>query len=228
MFYGGPRFSLDLDFTVLGRDVQVLKDDAKRIKNHLNLLLKELDVKVDLRREKFFKSEGFYRYFLVFDTHKYLGKKIRVKNEFLVREKFFDPTEFILEIEYPFKTAVSIKVKKVNQLLCDKIASLAGGYHRGLLRWRDLFDIYWLKKKHGAEIEKRYFSNEFGSWIETETDIEKLASYLIETSFESLYEEYTSSLGGQIPESFKTRQIFSEILNVVSKTLEEALEVLKS
>jgi len=227
LFYGGPRFSLDLDFTVVDRDLRDLKFDCRRLEGYLNSLLNDLSIAVDVRRERMLEEGRFYRYFFYFDTQKYLGKKIRIKNEILVREKFFEPVEHILEIEYPIKTAVSVLVKKPGQILCDKIASLAGGYHRKLLRWRDIFDVFWLRKNLDAEIDAEYLQKEFGSWLETLEDLENLRNYLKNSSIDYLYPMYIDALESHIPRSFTSKKMFSEVIRTLINTLDKALEVLK-
>jgi len=47
----------------------------------------------------------------------------------------------IIDIEYPFKTSIGVSVKTPGQLLVNKITSLARGLHRGITRYRDIFDI---------------------------------------------------------------------------------------
>ena len=172
--YGSPRISLDMDFTCIDRSIDLLSEDMARFLGILTRLLGPDGISVSRAREKIFRSEGFYRCFFVFNTIKFLGRKLRMKIEALIRKYKTEFRREVVEIEYPVRSAVGILVKSPGQILADKVASLAGGFRRGNIRWRDVFDIYWLKERFNGEIDRDYFKQKFGSWMERPEDLVSL------------------------------------------------------
>ncbi|MGQ4891792.1 MAG: nucleotidyl transferase AbiEii/AbiGii toxin family protein [Candidatus Njordarchaeia archaeon] len=226
MLYGSPRLSLDLDYTIFDRGIDKLKKDARFLNDKLKKLLAAEKIGVEIHREKISSDNLMYRFFLNFATENIVGRKIKIKNELVLRRKYFEPHEEILEIEYPVKTAVGIQVKNANQILCDKIAALAGGYHRKFVRWRDLFDIYWLVEKNNAKIDYTYIRSEFGSWEESSDDLKGLLTYL-KTLKTKPTDEAKEALCKLLPPTLCTEKLLKKYISASIKTLENALKVLE-
>ncbi|HDD63726.1 MAG: hypothetical protein DRJ32_06815, partial [Thermoprotei archaeon] len=179
LFYNSPRFSLDMDFSLINRSLTKAMEDSTKVLNTLSHILAPYKVEVSKSREKALFEENFYRFFYTFNTLGIIRRKIRIKLE--IAERNYMNVSFsrkILALEFPIHTSIGLIVKSPAQLLCDKVTSLAGGFHRGYIRWRDIFDIYWLKTKINARIDSNYLKQEFGSYIETKEDLEKLVSKL--------------------------------------------------
>lgn len=226
LVYGSPRFSLDMDFAIIDRVLSELEQDAKRITRLLNDLLVRDKVNVMKSREKKFPEEGFYRCFLVFDTRKLIDKKTRIKLELSAKKLQLKSRRVLIEIDYPFKTAFSIICKTQNQILSDKIAALAGGFYRGHIRWRDLFDIYWLVQKHSATMDPEYFRIEFGSWVETVDDLKKLREYLHGLIRNMNYSKVRKEMSKLLHESLLTDAMLKEYLNITLEVINNALKLL--
>jgi len=225
--YGSPRFSLDLDFTVINQGFKVLKRNTINLVNYLNKLLIADCISVVKTREKISLKEGFYRFFLVFDTMSLLNRKIKIKLELLLRKYVFQPRRALLEIQYPFKSIFSVLTKTQNQILADKVASLAGGFHRGFIRWRDIFDIYWLVKKHKARLELDYFKKEFGSWIETIEDLQELKNYLHELQRKRKLDQILKEVRLLLPNSLLTSDMILKYVSTTIDVINDALTLVK-
>lgn len=226
--YGSPRFSLDLDFTIVNRDIKTLIDDSKRITARLEALLAPDEITVKKTREKCIVKELFYRYFITFDTIHYVGKKTRVKVELLIRPyKSLSFNAEILTLHYPFETSFGMRVKTPSQILSDKISALAGGFHRGYIRWRDVFDIFWIIDKYSPTLKTEYFLQEFGSWIEQKEDLyslrEKLHEILIKRDFSEPIGELEKILPGTLLSHDLVERYISSVLRVVNDAI-NALE----
>ncbi|MCD6457615.1 MAG: nucleotidyl transferase AbiEii/AbiGii toxin family protein [Thermoproteales archaeon] len=227
LFYNSPRYSLDLDFTLINSIKRAVMDFEK-IKNTIAKVLSYEGVNVVKRREKIFENEGFYRLFLDFDTTRLLDRRIRIKIE--VYEHRYEKVVFdkkILDIDYPLATSVGIIVKKPQQLLADKISSLAGGEARGYIRWRDVFDIYWLVVKLKAGIDKNYLLQEFGSWIEKPENLEKILKKLETITREGDYSEILKELQKLLPPSLSKEDMVKEYVKVSMDILNEALMLVR-
>jgi len=227
LIYGSPRFSLDLDFTVINRNLEDLRRNVGELTNYLNKLLMSDGISVMKTREKALPDEGFYRFFFVFDTINLLGRKIKIKLELLLGKHIFKPRRVLLEIQYPFKSVFSILSKTQNQILADKVASLAGGFHRGYIRWRDIFDIYWLVKKHNAILEPGYFREEFGSWIETVEDLQELRDHLYELLKTRNFDQIRSDMRLLLSDSLLTTSMLTEYISTTINVIDKALTVVK-
>ena len=227
LIYGSPRFSLDLDFTVINRNLEDLIRNVGELTNYLNKLLMSDGISVVKTREKALSDEGFYRFFFVFDTINLLGRKIKIKLELLLGKHTFKPRRVLLEIQYPFKSVFSILSKTQNQILADKVASLAGGFHRGYIRWRDIFDIYWLVKKHNAILEPGYFKEEFGSWIETVEDLQELRDHLYELLKTRNFDQIRSDMRLLLSDSLLTTSMLTEYISTTINVIDKALTVVK-
>lgn len=225
--YKSPRFSLDLDFTVINRDFKTVGQDMNDIVKHLNKLLTHDSIPVIKTREKTSLKEGFYRCYLVFDTMSLLRRKIKIKLELLRGKYFFEPYRALLEIQYPFRSVFSILAKTKNQILADKIASLAGGFHRGYIRWRDLFDIYWLVRKNGARLEHDYFKKEFGSWVETVKDLQKLRDYLLTLLERNELDQTLRDIKLLLPDSLLRSDMLIEYISTTISVINEGLNMVK-
>lgn len=224
IFYNSPRVSLDMDYTLVSRDLNKSIRDFTKVKNVVKKILLSEGIDVEKKSEKIIKD--FYRCFLVFNTMNFLEKKIRVKIE-VIERRYIDISfgRRILDIEYPFKTSVGVLVKTSSQLLVDKISSLAGGVHRNYIRWRDIFDIYWLVAKFNADIDKKYLKQEFGSWVEGVADLESLLKKLSE---EKIYSEMKRELHGILPPSLLHKDLVKKYVSLTSKMILKVLGELKN
>jgi len=222
--YGSPRISLDMDFAIINRPLEKLRADATKLVNFLVRFFSTFALNLAKSKEKIIEEEGFYRFFILFDTLKLLGRKIKVKLELVTRQ--YINIEFVREIiyiDFPSKIAFSIKVKTPHQLLVDKLCSLAGGMHRDYIRWRDIFDIYWLISRHDAQIDTRYFEQEFGSWIESIEDLRKLrnklTSILESKSYREVIEELRKVLRGDLVEESLVRTYLKTAIDCIDRVI---------
>jgi len=226
LVYGSPRFSLDIDLTLVSRDIEKVLKDIRKIGNILAKTISIDHIDVEVSGETVFKREGFYRCFFIFDTREFLGRKIRIKIE--VNKGRYSGIRFskkIIDIEYPFKTSIGISVKNPHQLLADKVASLAGGIHRGIIRWRDIFDIYWLRKKLDAELDEDYFQQEFGSWIEEVEDLRKIIYKLRDILKREDYREASPEFQRILPPMLSKDELVKSYIMEALQALYEALKV---
>lgn len=226
LFYNSPRFSLDMDFSLINRSLTKAMEDSTKVLNTLSHILAPYKVEVSKSREKALFKENFYRFFYTFNTLGIIRRKIRIKLE--IAERNYMNVSFsrkILALEFPIHTSIGLIVKSPAQLLCDKVTSLAGGFHRGYIRWRDIFDIYWLKTKINARIDSNYLKQEFGSYIETKEDLEKLVSKLKALSGKELGEA-NRDLGRVLPPSLLDEKLLAEYIGDAIKVLEEAIREL--
>lgn len=229
LVYGSPRFSLDMDFTLVEFDIEGIPVRIEGIRGLLDRVLSRDSISVSVSGEKVFRDEGFYRCFLVFDTSKLLGRKIRIKVEInLGKYAGIKFDKHVVDVEYPYRTSVGITVKSPSQILADKIASLAGGFHRNIVRWRDIFDIYWLKSRLNADLDREYFLMEFGSWIEDVKDLERgiqiLSNMVDSDELDKAYMEFRRLL----PPTLSKEDLVKKYLDVAIEALREGLEVLDS
>ena len=109
--------------------------------------------------------------------------------------------------------------------MVDKISSLAGGVHRNYIRWRDVFDIYWLVTKFNADIDKKYLKQEFGSWVEEVSDLELLLKKLSE---EKIYSEMKRELYGILSSSLLHKDLVKKYISLTSKVVLKVLGELKN
>ena len=222
--YGSPRLSLDMDFTIINRLVDALEGDATELANFLSRFFSAFSLNVTKSREKMIAKDGFYRFFVTFDTLKLLGRNIKVKLE-LVTRKYHDikfKREIII-IDYPTRVAFSIQVKTPSQMLVDKLCSLAGGMHRGYVRWRDLFDIYWLMSRHNAKVDMKYFEQEFGSWIESTEDLKRLRDELVKILEHETYDEIIEDLRKVLQEDLVRRSLVRIYLKTTIDCIEQVI-----
>lgn len=229
LVYGSPRFSLDIDLTLVSREISRVSKDILKIRNILAKVLSNDKVGIDVIGEKIFLDEGFYRCLLSFDTREFLKRRIRIKIEVNIGK--YGNTSFpkkIIDIEYPFKTAVGVSTKSSSQLLADKIASLAGGVHRNVIRWRDIFDIYWLREKLNADIDEDYLKLEFGSWIEEPSDLKKTIYILENIVEEGKLAEGLNEFQRLLPPQLSREEMVTLYINKALKILLKAFKVLGS
>jgi len=149
-----------------------------------------------------------------------LDRRIRIKIE--VYEHRYEKVVFdkkILDIDYPLATSVGIIVKKPQQLLADKISSLA----RGDIRWRDVFDIYWLVVKLKTGIDENYLLQEFGSWIEKPENLENILKKLETITREGDYSEILKELQKLLPPPLSKEDMVKEYVKVSVDILNKAL-----
>jgi len=228
LFYGSPRHSLDMDYTLVMRSLEESKRDSRAILSVVSRVMTPYEVSVSLTREKMLTGEGFYRYFLVFDMLKWLKRKIKIKLE-IVRRSYQDIrfSRKILNIRFPMSTSIGVVVKSPSQLLADKVASLAGGYHRGYIRWRDIFDIYWLSTRSKAEIDVAYLLQEFGSFIEKPEDIASLAKEIRELLSRGDFTEIRTELERLLHRTLLEDELVREYLKTAVSILENAYAVIR-
>jgi predicted nucleotidyltransferase component of viral defense system len=227
LFYGSPRTSLDLDFTLVKRSLRDSERDSKEIMNLLERLLAPYNVKVSITGAKLSVKEDFYRFFFVFDTLSWLEKKIKVKIEVIrrvYRDVSFNRT--IAVVEFPFSTSVGTLTKFPSQLLADKVTSLAGGYHRGYIRWRDVFDVYWLTQRLKAELDFSYLIQEFGTFIEKPKDLVNLTNELKSILSEKKLSEAKRELEKLLHKSLLEDTLVEEYLQATINILEKASTVI--
>lgn len=228
IIYGSPRFSLDIDLSLINKEIETVSSDARRMRNIMDRVLSIDRIDVDIAGERLIKNEGFYRCYFTFDTKRFMNKKIRIKLEInTARYKGITFPRRIVDIDYPFKTSVAIQVKNPDQLLSDKIASLAGGFHRKMIRWRDVFDIYWIKNRLNGYIDRAYLLQEFGSWIGTTEDLREIAHTLREIYREKKYEEAINELQRLLPPNLSKTELISEYIRQAIQVLDEAMEMMK-
>jgi len=229
LFYDSPRYSLDLDFTYIGDQVGLIPKEIGTVRNTVERIFSPYDVSVDITREKLMGRERFYRCFLVFDTSRLIGRKLRIKVEVLVRS--YNQGMFLkkmLLINFPLRTSVGVLVKTPSQLLVDKVASLAGGYRRGFIRWRDIFDIYWLRTRFNALIEPDYLALEYGSYIEKPGDLDKLQNLLEKILSNKSYDDIILELAKILPLSLASEEFVKQYIETSLLVVKEAKEVLNA
>ncbi len=229
LFYDSPRYSLDLDFTYIGDQINVIPREIEIVRNTVERIFSPYSILVNISREKLISEERFYRCFLVFDTSRIIGRKLRIKIEVLCRsysqEMFLKK---ILLINFPIQTSIGVLVKTPNQLLVDKVASLAGGYHRGFIRWRDIFDIYWLRRRFNALVEPDYLALEFGSYIEKPEDLDKLQHLLEKILSNGKYKDIISELAKILPLGLASKEFVKQYIETSLLVIKEAKEVLNA
>ena len=111
--------------------------------------------------------------------------------------------------------------------MADKISSLAGGEARGYIRWRDVFDIYWLVVKLKAGIDENYLLQEFGSWIEKPENLENILKKLETITREGDYSEILKELQKLLPPSLSKEDMVKEYVKVSMDILNEALMLVR-
>jgi len=229
LFYDSPRYSLDLDFTYIGGQKNVIPREIEIVRNTVERIFSPYSILVDISREKLISEERFYRCFLVFDTSRIIGRKLRIKIEVLCRsysqEMFLKK---ILLINFPIQTSIGVLGKTPNQLLVDKVASLAGGYHRGFIRWRDIFDIYWLRRRFNALVEPDYLALEYGSYIEKPEDLDKLQHLLEKILSNGKYKDIISELAKILPLGLASKEFVKQYIETSLLVIKEAKEVLNA
>lgn len=225
LVYGSPRFSLDIDLTLVSRDIDMVSKDIVKIRNVLAKVLAADNINIDVIGEKIFLDEGFYRCLFSIDTRRFLKRRVRIKIEVNIgRYRGIMFSREIIDIEYPFRTAIGVSVKTPSQLLADKISSLAGGIHRDIIRWRDIFDIYWLRKKLNADIDKDYLNQKFGSWIEEPKDLRRII-YELRGIEEGDLTEASNEFQRLLPPSLSREEMVIIYIDSALETLSKALEV---
>jgi predicted nucleotidyltransferase component of viral defense system len=225
--YGSPRLSLDLDFTLEG-DVRDSLGHSESLRNLLRRALMPEGVGVQVSGSKLDIASGFHRYFLVFDTQRLVGRRLRVKMEVLSRRYRSAYYELrTVEVRFPVATAVGVRVKKPECILADKVCSLAGAWHRGFLRWRDVFDIYWISER-GARLEKGYLAEEFGSYVERLEDLAGVTGFLRGILESGNYTSLKRELAMLLDRSLLNRGLVELYLRRTVEVLEEAARVFRN
>lgn len=225
LVYGSPRLSLDLDFTLEGA-VADSQRHAGVLRNLLERVLAPEGVGVELSGSKLDEAGGLHRYFLVFDTRHLVGRKLRVKVEVLGRRYSSAYYELrSLDVRYPVATAVGVRVKKLDCILSDKVCSLAGAWRRGFVRWRDVFDIHWVRER-GARLHQGYLAEEFGSYVERLEDLAGVAAFLRSTLERGDLAVVERELAALLHRSLLDRSLVELYLRSAVEVLEEAVEVL--
>jgi len=227
LFYGSPRVSLDMDFTLVERELAKSVGDFSRVLGVVRRALSPYRVDVELTREKLFSEEGLYRCFFVFDTLPWLGRKIKVKLEVIQRN--YIGVSFrreVLVLRFPVTVSVGVVVKSPSHLLADKVASLAGGYHRGYVRWRDVFDIYWLVDQLRAKVDPAYLRLEFGTYTEEPSDLVSLIGVLDEILNRGNFSAVRKELERYLHSSMLGNDMVKAYLLTVLSVLNEACRVL--
>jgi predicted nucleotidyltransferase component of viral defense system len=223
--YGSPRLSLDLDFTLEGAAAESQRH-ARILRNLLGRALAPEGVGVELVGFKLDEAGGFHRYFLVFDTRRLVGRKLRVKVEVLSRRYSRAYYEMkTVEVRYPVATAVGVRVKRLDCILADKVCSLAGAWRRGFVRWRDVFDIHWIRER-GARLRRDYLVEEFGSYVERPEDLVGVAAFLRSTLERGDLAVVERELAVLLHRSLLERSLVEIYLRSATEVLEEAIEVL--
>ncbi|MEM2823078.1 MAG: nucleotidyl transferase AbiEii/AbiGii toxin family protein [Thermofilaceae archaeon] len=223
LFYGSPRFSLDLGFTLSG-PINDSLSHAGRLGRVLSRVLAPDGIGVSVSSQRLDEAGGFHRYFLTFGAEGLVGRRIRVKVEVFSRSyhtPFFEVRA--LTVVYPVQTAVGIRVKKAGCILADKVCSLAGAWRRGFVRWRDIFDVYWLVKHCGAQLDESYLKEEFGTYLERPHDLIELTAHL--KAGGGLLEAAEKELSRLLNPSLLQRELLERYLEAAIAVLEEAVRV---
>jgi predicted nucleotidyltransferase component of viral defense system len=227
LVYGSPRLSLDLHFTFEG-DINGAVKDSEEIRNQVERLLASENIKVHVSGSKFDVVGGFYRYFLVFDTQRLLGRKTRIKVEVLRRRYSSSYYELkTVGVSFPSSTVVGVRVKRLGCILADKVCSLAGGWHKGFIRWRDVFDIYWAREK-GATLDKGYLFEEFGSCVERPDDLLGATNFIRGIFEKKDYKRVVDELSRLLNPSLVDYVLVEKYLLATLDVLGEAVEVLRN
>lgn len=225
LVYGSPRLSLDLDFT-FEEDINGAVKHSEEIKNQLERLLASENIKVHVSGSKFDVVGGFYRYFLVFDTQRLIGRKTRIKVEVLRRRYSSEYYELkTVGVSFPYSTVVGVRVKRLGCILANKVCSLAVGWHRGFIRWRDVFDIYWAREK-GATLDKGYLFEEFGSYVERLDDVLGATKFIRGILEKRDYKRVVDELSRLLNPSLVDYVLVEKYLLVTLDVLGEAVKVL--
>lgn len=225
LVYSSPRLSLDLDFTLEGAVVDSPRH-ANALRNLLERALAPEGVGVGLSGSKLDDAGSFHRYFLVFDVRRLIGRKLRVKAKVLSRRYSSAYYEMKpVEIRYPVVTAVGVRVKKLDCILADKVCSLAGAWRRGFVRWRDIFDIYWVRER-GVRLNRDYLAEEFGSYMERLEDLVGVARFLRSVLERGDFAGVERELSVLLHRSLLSRSLVELYLKSTAEVLEEAIEVL--
>jgi len=116
-------------------------------------------------------------------------------------------------------------VKKLDCILADKVCSLAGAWRRGFVRWRDIFDIYWVRER-GVRLNRDYLAEEFGSCMERLEDLVGVARFLRSVLERGDFAGVERELSVLLHRSLLSRSLVELYLKSTAEVLEEAIEVL--
>lgn len=153
LMWHSPRFSEDLDFIIDKESVGALDKSMKRVQKRVRSWFtpRYPDCKIELKTPKFLDKRN--QMYEVIWSDPAVMEKVRVKVEFysvdgeLVRQ--YSPSLQQLSINGGLRTTATIPAAQREWIYHDKVHAIAD---RGYLKWRDLFDLWWLRtQSRGTE-----------------------------------------------------------------------------
>lgn len=149
--WNSPRYSEDLDFMVIEKKLAEIPKEMQKVFNFLERKLKKVDPELKFRFKTSDRRDGsLLNYMLVLEKENVLGSaKVKlefwsIKNDFLEnyqstwkQPKIHDDINLKIEDMLP--------VAELKSAYCDKLVALST---RPFLKWRDLFDIWWIRNQN--------------------------------------------------------------------------------
>lgn len=138
LIFQAPRFSEDLDFTV----IMAVDDFEKHIQKLFSKISKEINVSFK-RRETITGKR-----YLLTAKYPFANFKTFINLDFSFRENIWEPQNAIIQTDYPILFSSHIKHLSKDELLAEKIRAILCRE-----RGRDVYDLWFLLSK-GAKINK--------------------------------------------------------------------------
>ena len=175
VFHGGtslhlswqsPRFSEDLDFMIANQKINFIEETMKSVFNKVqnNFLAIDPFFKINIKVKS--RREGGLQSYLISVQHDYYIGSAKVKIEFWGVDNDF-LTKYKSELkqlrsgqDINVSIAGFLPVASLEAAYCDKLVALST---RPFLKWRDLFDIWWLRTQNNINPLKnnQQFINSF-------------------------------------------------------------------
>lgn len=157
LFFGLPRFSEDLDFSLLGEDADFrFEDYFDAIRDEFALASKDVNIAIKHKAggltaiESAFLKESS----AVFDIGFTTEKRVKVKLEIDVKPPLKFATEEKLLVQ---PTSCWVKAFSLDSLLAGKASAALFRAWRNCVKGRDWFDLEWYVRK-GAAINLRHLA----------------------------------------------------------------------
>lgn len=148
LIWNSPRFSEDLDFIVDRNAVGALEKSMKRVQKRVRdwFAVRYPDCKIELKTPKD-PTKNNQMYEVVWSDPTFM-EKVRVKVEFyavdgeLVRQYSASLQQISINSSTLTSYVSTVPAAQREWIYHDKIHAIAT---RGYLKWRDLFDVWWLR-----------------------------------------------------------------------------------
>lgn len=150
--WGSPRFSEDLDFMLTKSKMNDLDDIVEKTINWMTKEIEALDPEFNVKVKSKPRRDGQLQTFMVSVDKKNVLGSAKVKIEFwAVEDDFFQkykttfkvPTDKVAESRIYSQSP--LPVAELQSAYCDKLVALST---RPYLKWRDIFDIWWLRSQN--------------------------------------------------------------------------------